>query len=68
MGNIDIHQHTDLEESVLLAAWPGISNVALEYDLAHIDVAQDFKVKRIYTCAAALVQHITWRGRECGQR
>ncbi len=130
MGNIDIHQHVDLEDPVLLAAWPGISNVGLEvatylrdkleateladvdpaefftplgilvhnnvvqfpmfpenkfylartpegksdlvifigeaqpdrnqYDLAHaiIDAAEDFKVKRIYTCAAALVQHI----------
>jgi uncharacterized protein (TIGR00162 family) len=135
MGNIDIYQHVALKAPVLLAAWPGISNVGLEvatylrdkleatelakvdpvefftplgvlvhnnvvqfpmfpenkfylartpkgksdlvifigeaqpdhnqYDLAHtiIDAAQDFKVKRIYTCAAALVEHTAEKSR-----
>jgi uncharacterized protein (TIGR00162 family) len=135
MGNVHIHQHIDLKDPVLLAAWPGISNVGLEaatylrnkleatelaavdpvefftplgilvhnnvvqfpmfpenkfylartpegksdlvifigeaqpdhnqYDLAHtiIDVAKNFKVKRVYTCAAAIVQHIAERAR-----
>lgn len=135
MGNIDIREHGELDHPVLLAAWPGISNVGLEvatclrdklkatelgevdpvefftpigimvqenvvqfpmfpenkfylaktpvgksdlvifigesqpdhhqYELAHtiIDAAQDFKVKRIYTCAAALVQHLAEKSR-----
>lgn len=35
------------------------------YDLAHVilDAAQKFKVKRIYTCAAALVQHNVQKSR-----
>jgi len=135
LGNIDIHQHVDLKEPIMLAAWPGISNVGLEvatylrdkleateladvdpvefftplgilvhnnvvqfpmfpknkfylartpegksdliifigeaqpdhnqYDLAHtiIDAAQNFQVKRIYTCAAALVEHTAEKSR-----
>lgn len=135
MGNIAILQHVDLEEPVLLAAWPGISNVGLEvatylrdkleatelaevdpaefftplgilvqdnvvqfpmfpenkfyvartpegksdlvifigeaqpdhnqYDLAHtiVDAARDFRVRRIYTFAAALVQHVAEKSR-----
>lgn len=36
-----------------------------QYDLAHVilDAAQKFKVKRIYTCAAALVQHTVQKSR-----
>ena len=129
MEYLNIQEHPKLKKPVLLAAWPGVSNMALEvalylrdklealefaeidpvdfftpigilvhknvvqvpvfpenkfyvaktpkgksdliifigeaqpdqnqYELAHaiIDAAQMFKVKRIYTCAAALVQH-----------
>ena len=36
-----------------------------QYDLAHVilDAAEKFKVKRIYTCAAALVQHSVEKSR-----
>lgn len=129
MERLNIQHHPKLKRPVMLATWPGVSNVAIEvatylrdkldakefadidpldfftplgilvhdnvaqvpvfpeskfylvqtpkgkadliifigdaqpdhnqYELAHIiiDAAQKFKVKRIYTCAAALVQH-----------
>ena len=135
MDYIKVQRSVRLKRPVLLAAWPGVSNVALEiasylsdklkaeefasidpvdfftpigilvhenlvqvpvfpenkfyfikaprgksdlvifigeaqpdngqYELAHtiIDAAQKFKVKRIYTCAAALVQHSVEKSR-----
>ena len=135
MEYINLQHHPGLKKPVLLAAWPGVSNVALEvaiylrdtlkaeefadiepvefftpigilvqdnvvqvpvfpenkfyfvktpkgksdliifiaeaqpdqnqYEMAHtiLDAAQNFKVKRIYTCAAALVQHSVEKSR-----
>ncbi len=135
MDNLNMHYSPRFKKPVMLAAWPGVSNVALQvssylrnkldvkefaeiepaeyftpvgiqvednvaqvplfpenkfylfktpkgksdliifngeaqpdhnqYELAHliVDAARKFKVKRIYTCAAALVQHSVQKSR-----